>query len=281
MKGVIDVKKVCVLGTVSFLFLMVVVFSSCSLIQVKWNTTQEKKVVEYDPAIKKNIRGSLSIAYAWGEQLSPPSKYLRGLINLKEAMQRWTNINTELQDHLRLSSQQLLEMPFVYVTTNNAFELTDTEKANVRNYLLHGGFMVLDNPTPSMDRSQSEASLKKMMRDVLGAQARFKPIPNDHEIYHSYFDFDDGPPKGSEEMLETGILSVDKDTGKINKAQILPRTVNYLEGIWIDNRLVAVFSNKGYIVRWNELSGNDPQLKMGVNMVVFALTQSGGIGTVE
>ena len=50
-----------------------------------------------------------------------------------------------------------------------------------------------------------------------------------------------------------------------------------LEGIWIDNRLVAVYSDKGYAIKWAKMTDNEPQLKIGVNMVVFALTQTGGI----
>ena len=51
----------------------------------------------------------------------------------------------------------------------------------------------------------------------------------------------------------------------------------FLEGVWLDNRLVAVYSGKGYALKWRSLSNNEPQLKMGVNMVVFALIQEGGI----
>ena len=54
-------------------------------------------------------------------------------------------------------------------------------------------------------------------------------------------------------------------------------TVAFLEGVWLDGRLVAVYSNKGYALKWKDLANNRPQLKMGVNMVVFALEQSGGI----
>ena len=41
--------------------------------------------------------------------------------------------------------------------------------------------------------------------------------------------------------------------------------------------MVAIYSDKGYAIKWAQMSDNDPQLKMGVNMVVFALTQAGGI----
>ena len=238
-------------------------FSACSIIEIEPDSAKVSKSSAFDdPAMKKDIRGNLDIAFAWGQRLSPPRQYLRALINLKDAMHRWTEINTRLVEHLRLDSDKLMNMPFVYVTTERAFELTAQERSNVKKYLLSGGFMVLDNAIPQQERSQSEAALRKMMRDVLGSGARFEPIPRNHGIYHSYFDFDDGPPQGA----EVGLLG-----------SRMSKPVRYLEGIWLSNRLVAVFSNKGYVVKWNDMTNNEPQLKMGVNMVVFALTQPGGI----
>ena len=43
------------------------------------------------------------------------------------------------------------------------------------------------------------------------------------------------------------------------------------------NRLVAVYADKGYGAFWQRESSNEPQLKMGINFVVFALTQKGSI----
>lgn len=51
----------------------------------------------------------------------------------------------------------------------------------------------------------------------------------------------------------------------------------YNEGIWLDERLASIYPDKGYGRKWKLLVNNEPQLKMGVNFVVFALTQSGGI----
>jgi hypothetical protein len=41
--------------------------------------------------------------------------------------------------------------------------------------------------------------------------------------------------------------------------------------------MVAVYCDKVYCLKWKELTNNEPQLKIGVNFVVFALTQAGGI----
>ncbi len=220
-----------------------------------------KNTVIIDPDEKLNIRGDVYIAYAWGEQLTFPLRFTRGLFNLKNAMTKWTKINLRFDDHLVLSSERLHNMPFVFVTTDDMFELTETEKKNVKKYFANGGFMVLENSRPKSDFSLSEATLKKMLRDTI-PNVRFDIIRNNHPLYHCFFDFDDGPPYGA----EIG-----------NSGRYLSQQRYYLEGVWYKDRLVAIYSNKGYIIKWSENSNNEPQLRMGVNMVVFALTQHGGI----
>ena len=113
-----------------------------------------------------------------------------------------------------------------------------------------------------------------MLRDALGADAKFLPITNDHPIYHCFFDFNDGPPQGSEnnQMVSTDTAGLQGYTARGNT---MTKPVLYLEGITIDNRLVAIYSDKGYAIKWKDTTNNDPQLKMGVNMIVFALTQAG------
>lgn len=235
----------------------------------------DKAMVIIDPADKHNIKGYVHIAFAWGDQLSPPKNLLRGIINLKEAVIRWTDIDTVIDNHLYLGQSRLMKMPFVYVTTDKAFQLSGTERKNVKTYLENGGFMVLENATPRYEASQAGASLKQMLRDALGSNIRFRPIRNSHPLYHCYFDFDDGPPIGSE--IGTVNLAESSPTSRAPATTVMSKRVLYLEGVWIGDRLVAVYSDKGYIVRWNDNLNNEPQLRMGVNMVIFALTQSGGI----
>ena len=230
-----------------------------------------KASVYIDPSNKMNLRGNVSIALAWGDHFSPPQEYLRGFINLKEAMLKWTKVETSIENHLLLGTPRLLELPFVYITVDNSFNISSTEKTNIRKYLENGGFMVIENPLPRTEAGPAEAALKQMIRDALGSRAKFQPIPRTHELFHCFFDFNDGPPNGSEIGLEV--------VGDVSDKQFksLAKPALYLEGVWLDNRLAVVFSNKGYIVKWTDMKDNDPQLKMGVNMIVFALTQEGGI----
>ncbi len=238
------------------------------------DTGQFKAMVIQDPSNKKDIKGFVYIATAWGAQLRPPDTLKRAVINLVFAVNRFTNIEAKVDTHLFLDHRKLFETPFVYIITDNAFELTPIERESFGRYLRNGGFAVLDNGVPKTEFGQAEASLRKMLRDSIGSDAKFLPIGNDHPLYHCFFDFPYGPPQGDEiggvkdpyDFLVGGA-----------KNQQLSKPVHYLEGVWIDERMVAIYSDKGYAHKWKDLTNNQPQLKMGVNMVVFALIQEGGI----
>ena len=239
------------------------------------DTGQYKAMIIQDARNKRDIKGFVYISTVWGVQLKPPDHLKRSVIGLVEAVNKYTNINAKTDSHLLLDSRKLFNTPFVYVMADSAFELTEIEQKNFGDYLKKGGFAVLDNGSPEHEFGQAEASLRQMLRDSLGSLAQFRPIPNDHPLYHCFFDFDDGPPIGAEiatvQTTTTGIQ------GEIARNAHMAKPVYYLEGIWLDERLVAVYSDKGYALKWKSIVNNDPQLKMGVNFVVFALIQSGGI----
>ena len=235
------------------------------------DTGQFKAMIIQDPNDKQSVKGFIYIATLWGALLEPA--YKRAVIHLSDAVNRYTNIRSKVDKHLFVDSKKLFDTPFVYLSVNNGFELTEIEAKNFGQYLRKGGFAVLDNGNPEDEFGAGEAALKKMLRDALGNDAKFLPIPNDHPVYHCFFDFDEGPPNGAELNL-SHVVGV---SGGNKRSTTMPKQVHYLEGITIDDRLVAIYSDKGYAVKWAANTNNEPQLKIGVNMVVFALTQEGSI----
>ncbi len=242
---------------------------------------------------KRDFKGFLHIPIVWTEQNRfYPYFYLYGregwkTIRLAEGMNRFTNIRTSVDKHLYLSSARIFQRPFLFITADAAFELTRTERRNLGEYLRSGGFVFADNGTPQYEKSAAEASLKQMFRDVLGCHARFEPIPNNHPLYHCFFDFDNPPPGAEISIQNVGFQpGAGYDPNKIR----LLKPVFFLEGVFLENRLVAVYSDKGYGEKWGQpfrqyqIDGqplwerhNTPQIKMGVNLVVYALTREGGM----
>ncbi|MFC1650784.1 DUF4159 domain-containing protein, partial [Candidatus Latescibacterota bacterium] len=207
----------------------------------------------------------------WGAQLEPA--YKRAVIHLSDAVNRYTNIRSKVDKHLFVDSRKIFDTPFVFLCADQQFQLTAAEAKNFSEYLRSGGFAVLDNGKPTHEYGAAEASLRQMLKYSLGSDAKFLPIRNSHPLYHCFEDFDEGPPQGSElhSFRVRGGSSYSSGRSSMSK-QVL-----FLEGIWLEDRLVAIYSDKGYAIKWSETWNNEPQLKMGVNMVVYALTQEGSI----
>lgn len=238
--------------------------------------TKEKAVVFVDPANKKNISGYAHITYATGARIKSPRDIGSGLINLKEAMLKWTQLETIVDQQVRLSSPEIMKCPFVYIAFEGGFDLTESEKSNLKNYLSHGGFIVLEQLALAKEQSASGSAYSRMISDILGSQARVAPIANSHKLYHCFFDFTDGPPIGGE-LKEQRVGRRYSPSGNESPISISGKDVNYLESITMDGRIVGICSSKRYLDKWKERGNNEPQLRMGVNMIVFALTQSGGL----
>ncbi|MFC1650117.1 DUF4159 domain-containing protein, partial [Candidatus Latescibacterota bacterium] len=209
----------------------------------------------------------------WGAQLEPA--YKRAVIHLSDAVNRYTNIRSKVDKHLFVDSRRIFDTPFVFLCADQQFQLTAAEAKNFGEYLRSGGFAVLDNGIPTYEFGAAEASLRQMLIDSLGSDAKFLPIQNSHPLYHCFEDFDDGPPQGSE--VHTSRVKEYAGMTYQFQSESMSKPVLYLEGIWLEDRLVAIYSDKGYAQKWKDTYNNEPQLRMGVNMVVFALTQEGSI----
>ena len=100
--------------------------------------------------------------------------------------------------------------------------------------------------------------IRQMVMDSLGDFALY-PVPVDHPIYHTFFDFEMEP-----ELFPK--------TDEVDITDILP-----LQGIWFDDRLVGIFSGYEMGITWSEYKFDNPLFRIGVNMVVFALIREGSV----
>ena len=224
------------------------------------NTTESKANITIDSSNKKNILGHVYIAHTSGTRMKSPRNVGGGIISLKDAMLKYTRIDTKVNRMIRLSSREIMKLPFVYIAFEGGFDLTETERNNLKAYLENGGFIMLEQYALAREDTPSRDAFSRIISKVLDSKARVSRLPNSHQLYHSYFDFPGGPPLG----------------GYVNNRRAgAMKEVNYIEGITMNGRLVGICSSKQYLSTWIER--NDPQLKFGINAIVFALTQKGGI----
>ncbi len=227
--------------------------------------TRFRGVVILNPGSPRTMRGIVPVPSFYTSNY-PYIPLSEGLSGLAKAAKAFTNLELVFPRRpLHLGTNIPMRYPFIYIGCGDTWEYLPNEAKEAGIYLKNGGFAVFENLSPWLENSPAEASLRQFIIDALGPSAHMEIIPNDHPLYHCFFDFPEGPPQGSEVKALSGWSD-----NRIRKP------VNCLEGVWIGPRMVAIYSNKGYGSFWPDDSNSDPQRKMGINMLAFALLQEGG-----
>jgi len=101
------------------------------------------------------------------------------------------NINTNiLSDYLTIEagSMDIFNCPFVHLTGHGNVIFSEQDTENIRNYLISGGFLHID------DNYGIDKYIRREMKKVF-PDNEFVELPFSHPIYHQKFDFPDGLPK--------------------------------------------------------------------------------------
>lgn len=151
-----------------------------------------------------------------------------------------------------VGSAELYNYPWVHMTGHGNVVFNAAEAENLRNYLIAGGFLHID------DNYGMDPFVRVAMEQVF-PELKMVELPFDHPVYHQTFDFKNGLPK---------IHEHDGDA-----------PAGY--GIFYENRLVVFYSRESDLGDgWEDESvHNDPPeirlaaLRMGANLVEYAFEQ--------
>ena len=138
------------------------------------------------------------------------------------------------------------------MTGHGNIRFTEDEITILRNYLIKGGFLHAD------DNYGMDDSFRREIKRVFPSK-EWVELPHDHSIFNSYFSLPNGLPK------------IHEHNGK--PAQGL--------GLFEKDRLIIFYSYESDLgdgwedpnVHNNPLELRESALKMGVNIIWFALTQ--------
>ena len=163
-----------------------------------------------------------------------------------------TNIDPE-EDIVEVGSRDIFLYPYIYMTGHGNIVFSDAEAANLRKYLVGGGFLHIDD-NYGLDKFV-RLELKKVFPEL-----ELMELPFDHPIYHQKFDFPKGLPK------------IHEHDGK--PAQGF--------GLIYEGRLVAFYSYECDLGNgWEDQRiHHDPEekrlqaLQMGANILAYCFTNS-------
>ena len=181
-------------------------------------------------------------------------------------LRKHTNINVSSKEKIvDISSKELFHYPFAYMLEVSRLILTEAEAKNLREYLLRGGFILVDDFHGGRQWKQFYKQLKKIF-----PKREPVDIPISHPLFHCFYDIDELvqiPGAGAALRGKT----YEKRDGR--PARCL--------GVYDDNgRLMMMINfNSDLGDGWEHAAENfyprersDMAFKLGINAVVYALT---------
>jgi len=181
-----------------------------------------------------------------------------------DALNEYTMIEVDSGPMMGMGARDLLQVPWVFFAPRETQPFTPRELENLGKYLSGGGFLMADAGLEI--GSTIDIFIRQTITDALsrvGKSVRFKRLRDSHPIYHSFFDFDGPPP---------AILAPVGGTGRDN--------LRYMVGVKIEGRWASVISYQNLAATWDNATNSTDSsrhLQFGINTVVFALVQEGGI----
>jgi hypothetical protein len=155
------------------------------------------------------------------------------------------------EDVVEVGSSDIFQYPFVHMTGHGNVVFTENEAKNLRNYLISGGFLHVD------DNYGLDKFIRREMKKVF-PELSFIELPFDHPVYHQKYNFPNGLPKVHlhDEKPPQGF------------------------GLIYQGRLLCFYSFESDLGNgWEDQSVyNDPEekrqqaLRMGANLLGYALT---------
>ncbi|MBX3133641.1 MAG: DUF4159 domain-containing protein [Gemmatimonadaceae bacterium] len=179
--------------------------------------------------------------------------------NLIDSIARYTSIDVAPTGVIvPLGSRDLFRYPLAFLTGHLPVRFSDVERDTLREFCRRGGMLFVDDHNHDVDGEFHRTAWEEIARAV----GPLRDLPNDHELYRSFFVFPDGPPTTSHELNGWGDNLVHK----------------HLQAVVHEGRIAVLYSSKDYSSEWNYHPDNKrfisvDNTRFGVNVVVYALSR--------
>ena len=107
--------------------------------------------------------------------------------HLNEFLERSTGIDLDVSSYriVELGSEEVFDYPFAYVSEPGEMQLTDQEVLNLRQFIVNGGFVLMDDFDGSWQWTQMRSQVLRAFPN-----SDFIEVPLDHPVYRAYTPLD-------------------------------------------------------------------------------------------
>ena len=175
------------------------------------------------------------------------------LPNLLEYLKTNTSMSQASKEvRIKLTDSNAKQFPYLYITGHGNIRFSNNEIIALRSILSNGGFLHAD------DNYGMDKSFRREIKKVF-PNKKFVELPHSHPIFSSYYELKNGLPKVHEHDNRP------------------PQAL----GIFENNKLVVLYTYESDLGDgWEDATVHkdppeirDAALKMGVNIIYYALTQ--------
>lgn len=173
------------------------------------------------------------------------------LPNLLKAVNERTTLKVEpTEGRVTLSDDRLFDFTFLHATGHGVVKFSDAEVTRLREWLLRGGFLHVD------DNYGMDETFRKEIARVFPDRP-LVDVPLSHPIYHMVYDFPKGVPK------------IHEHDGKPARGY----------GVFVGDRLAVYYTHETDLGNgWEDpgtysdpLELHESALRMGINLFVYAV----------
>jgi hypothetical protein len=165
--------------------------------------------------------------------------------------------------------EEVEKYPFLFMTGENHYEFTANEKTNLKEYVMRGGFLYMDDCVVGNGGDFFYQSSFNLLQEVFGEDA-VKRVPHEHEIFHNVYDLGD-----------TGLPYLE-----YTKKKRVRRGLPYMHGqnhgargVFVGDRLAIFLSSTDVHCGWCDSHGSEwgkenykKAIQMGINIVMYGIS---------
>jgi hypothetical protein len=174
---------------------------------------------------------------------------------------------------------QLKKYPFLFMTGENPYTLDDAEKQNLKDYILRGGFLLMDDCVVDTGGDFFYQSSYTLLESVFGREA-VKRIPLEHEIFHNVYDLgDSGLPHMQYLQPQIPTFPWMRRRPRLTGLPIMQGQNHGARGVFIGDRLAVFLSSTDIHCGWCDSHGftfgrqnYQKAIQMGINVIMYALS---------
>lgn len=195
-------------------------------------------------------------------------------LNFSWRLQQLTSLHVNPDGRImRLTDPDLFRYPFIYIIEPGQLHFHETEVAALRNYLLNGGFLMVDDFWGHYELQNFLQEFRRVFPD-----REPEELPLEHPVFHCVYDLQERPQIPAIGMARQG------PGGRIITWERGPdtREVHY-RGVFDDNgRMMAIICHNTDLGDGWEREGEDPwyfkefsvkkAYPLGINIVFYAMT---------